>query len=172
MLNKDQKKEIVKKLTEDIKDSRAVVFFDFKGFKVKDATLLRKELRKAEANFRVFKKTLLKIALQKAGIEMDAKKLDGHVAVAISKTDEVVPAKIIAAFAKKNENLKITGGLLNLKEMGIEEVVALAKLPSKEELLAKLVGTINAPVSGFVNVLAVNMRNLVQVLKVIGDSRQ
>ena len=69
------------------------------------------------------------------------------------------------------ENLKIVGGILGTKELTAEEVQALAKLPSKEELLAKLVGTLNAPVSGFVNVLAGNLRGLVNVLKAVADSK-
>lgn len=171
MLKKDQKKEIVKSLSESIKSSKSVVFSDYKGLKVKDMTGLRKELRKSKSDFRVFKKTLLKIALKEAGIELDTKKLEGQVAVTISQADEVAPAKVIAAFAKKNENLKIVGGLLDLKEMSMEEMVALAKLPGKEELLAKLVGTLNAPISGFVNVLAGNLRGLVQVLKAIEERK-
>lgn len=171
MLKKEQKKELVKELSERIKTSKSVVFSDYKGLQVKDITLLRKELRKTESDFKVFKKTLLKIALQEAGVELDTKKLEGQVAVSISQIDEVAPAKVIATFAKKNENLKIVGGLLNLKEMSVEEVGALAKLPSKEELLAKLVGTLNAPISGFVNVLAGNLRGLVQVLKAIGENK-
>jgi large subunit ribosomal protein L10 len=74
--------------------------------------------------------------------------------------------------AKVNENLKIVGGLLGKSILSKEEVVALSKLPSKEELLAKLVGTLNAPVSGFVNVLAGNLRGLVQVLKAVGESKE
>lgn len=171
MLKKNQKKELVKNLTESVKSSKSVVFSDYKGLKVKDMTVLRKELRKSESDFRVFKKTLLKIALKEAGIELDTKKLEGQVAVTVSQADEVAPAKVIADFAKKNEGLKIVGGLLNLKEMSTEEMEALAKLPSKEELLAKLVGTLNAPISGFVNVLAGNLRGLVQVLKAIGDNK-
>lgn len=171
MLKRDQKKEIVKDLTESIKSSKSVVFSDYKGLKVKDMTILRKELRKSESDFRVFKKTLLKLALKEAGIELDTKKLDGQVAVTVSQTDEVAPAKVIAAFAKKNENLKIVGGLLDLKEMSMAEMGALAKLPGKEELLAKLVGTLNAPISGFVNVLAGNLRGLVQVLKAVAERK-
>lgn len=168
---KVQKEVIVKDLVEKLKSSKAVVFSDYKGLNVKDMTTLRRDLRAEGVDLKVLKKTLMQIALKDAGIEMDVKKLEGQIAIAVSSRDEVAAAKIIAKLAKVNENLKIAGGILGTKELSAEEVNALAKLPSKEELLAKLVGTLNAPVSGFVNVLAGNMRGLVTVLKAVADKK-
>ena len=111
------------------------------------------------------------LALKDAGLEVDAKKMEGQISIAVSQADEIAAAKIVFQAAKANENLKIVGGLLNQKEMTAKEVDALATLPSKEELLAKLVGSINAPVSGFVNVLAGNLRGLVQALKAIAENK-
>ncbi len=164
-----QKEELVKSLASKLKDSKAVVFSDFKGLAVKDMTVLRNELREKGIDFKVLKKTLISIALKDAGIEMDLKKMEGQIAIAVSQGDEVEAAKIIAKMAKVNENLKIAGGILGKKILSTEEVMALSKLPSKDELLAKLVGTLNAPVSGFVNVLAGNIRGLVQVLKAVSE---
>jgi len=166
-----QKEELVKSLAQKLKDSKAVVFSDFKGLAVKDMTVLRNELREKGIDFKVLKKTLISIALKDAGIEMDLKKMEGQIAIAVSQGDEVEAAKIIAKMAKVNENLKIAGGILGKKILGAEEVMALSKLPNKDELLAKLVGTLNAPVSGFVNVLAGNIRGLVQVLKAVSESK-
>lgn len=166
-----QKEELVKSLAQKLKDSKAVVFSDFKGLAVKDMTVLRNELREKGIDFKVLKKTLISIALKDAGIEMDLKKMEGQIAIAVSQGDEVEAAKIIAKMTKINENLKIAGGILGKKILSKEEVMALSKLPSKEELLAKLVGTLNAPVSGFVNVLAGNIRGLVQVLKAVSESK-
>ena len=171
MLSKSQKSQIVKELAERIKNSKAVVFSDFKGLKVKDLTKLKKELREAGVSFTVLKKTLINLALKEVKIDLDTRKLEGQIAVAVSLLDEVAPAKIIDKFGKTNENIKITGGILGKALMTIEEVKALAKLPGIEELLAKLVGTLNAPVSGFVNVLAGNLRGLVQVLKGISEKQ-
>ena len=171
MQTKQQKEAIVKDLAGKLKDSKAVVFSDYKGLTVKDMTALRNDLRKEGVDLKVLKKTLLGIALKDAGIEMDVKKLEGQIAVAVSRNDEVAAAKIIAKMAKANENIKIVGGILGTKELSVAEVDALAKLPSKEELLAKLVGTINAPVSGFVNVLAGNLRGLVTVLKAVSEKK-
>lgn len=168
---KQQKEELVKDLTAKLKASKAVVFSDYKGLEVKDMTAMRRELRASGIELKVLKKTLINLAFKEAGIEMDVKKLEGQIAIAISSGDEVAAAKIIAKAAKANENLKIVGGILGVKELSAAEVNALAKLPSKEELLGKLVGTLNAPVSGFVNVLAGNLRGLVTVLKAIGDTK-
>jgi len=171
MLTKDQKKKIVKDLTEQVKKSKSVVFVDYKGISVKDLTSLKQELRKEGITFKVTRKTLFDIALKEAGMDVSTKKMEGQVAMSMSDADEVTPAKIIAKFAKGNDKLKILGGVLGVKSMTAEEVKALAKLPSKEELLARLVGTINAPVSGFVNVLAGNLRGLVQSLKAIAEAK-
>lgn len=171
MQTRSQKEAIVRKLAQSLKESKAVVFSDFKGFTVKDMTTLRRELREQGVDISVVKKTLISLALKDAKIEADVKKMEGQIAIAVSGGDEVAAAKILAKFAKANENLKIVGGILGTKELTAEEVNALAKLPSKEELLAKLVGTLNAPVSGFVNVLAGNLRGLVQVLKAVADSK-
>ncbi len=169
MLTRNQKKELVKSLEEKIKQSKSVVLVDYKGLKVKDTMELKRELRKAGVEYLVTRKTLLEIALKNAGIEMDICGMEGQIAVSFSKEDEVVGAKILDKFAKTNENVKMLGGTLGIQVMGEKEVKALAKVPSKEELLAKLVGTLNAPVSGFVNVLAGNMRGLVQVLKAVSE---
>ncbi len=171
MLTKNQKKQLVKDLAENIKASKSAVFVDYRGLKVKDLTGLKKELRGSGVEFKVAKKTLIEKALKDSGIDMNVKNLEGQIAVALSG-DEITGAKIIEKFGKTNENLKILAGILEKKLMGAAEVKELAKLPGKEELLAKLVGTINAPISGFVNVLAGNLRGLVQVLKAISETRQ
>ncbi|HEX7586246.1 MAG TPA: 50S ribosomal protein L10 [Patescibacteria group bacterium] len=169
---KEQKKSIVKDLAEKLKNCKAVVFSDYKGLPVKDMMALRAELRESGVELKVAKKTLINLAFKDANIEIDARKLEGQVALAISSQDEVVAAKIIAKAAKGKENLKMTGGILGTKELSAEEVNALALIPGKQELLAKLVGSLNAPVSGFVNVLVGNLRGLVQVLKAVADIKQ
>lgn len=171
MLTKKQKHELVKGLTEEIKEAKSAVFVDFKGLKVKDVTALKKELRAADVRYNVVRKTLLDIALEEAGIKADVKGIEGQIAVSLSMGDEVSAAKIISKFAKANDNLKMVGGVLGTQVMSAAEVKALANIPSKEELLGKLVGTLNAPVSGFVNVLAGNIRGLVQVLNAVKEQK-
>ncbi len=173
MLTKGQKTELVKKLTEKIKAAKSTVFVDFKGLDVQSSTELKKALRAEDVEYTVARKTLLDIAFKNAGVEgLDIKKMEGQIAVSFSNADEVAGAKIIDTFSKKNENVKMIGGVLGKDIMDGAQVKALAKIPSKPELLAKLVGTLNAPVSGFANVLAGNLRGLVQVLKAVGDSKQ
>lgn len=168
MQNKQQKKEIVAEVVDKVKGSKALVFANFKGVSVKDLTTLRKELAKSGSSWQVLKKTLLNIALKEAGVTVDARKLDGQIGVAFSQ-DEVAAAKVLTDFAKANKEVPLTiqSGTLGQKELSIDEVTALAKLPSQDELRAKLVGTLQAPIAGFVRVLGGNLSSLVQVLKAI-----
>ena len=172
MLTKNQKIELVKELTEKIKGAKSTVFVDFKGLQVKDSTELKKSLRAAGAEYIVVRKTLLDIALKNAGIEnVSIKSMEGQIALSLSNIDEVSAAKIIDTFAKTNQNMKMLGGTLGSQVMSAAEVKALAKIPSKEQLLGQLVGTLNAPISGFVNVLAGNLRGLVQVLNAVKEQK-
>ncbi len=172
MLTRNQKQELVKELTEKIKAAKSAVFVDFKGLKVKDATILKKSLREAGVSYVVVRKTLIDIALKNAGIEgASIAKMEGQIALSLSNQDEVSAAKIIDTFAKTNENVKMLGGVLGSQLMSMAEVKALAKVPSKEQLLGQLVGTLNAPISGFVNVLAGNLRGLVQVLNAVKEQK-
>ena len=117
------------------------------------------------------KKTLLKRALEQAGLEVDTKAFEGGVGVFCGNEDEVAPSKIVAGFAKDHEVMTIFGGILEGTFIEEGKIKELSKLPSKQELYAKLVGTINGPVSGFVNVLAGNMRGLVNVLNGIKEQK-
>jgi len=173
-----QEKEItINSLTEDLARFKAAVFFDFTGLKVKHINQLRRLCEKEKINYIVAKKTIMKIALEKAGIAgFEPKSLVGNVAMAIGFEDEVAPAKLIAKFAKDNEALKLLAGILvagpkEYKFLDLAGVKSLASLPSKLELLAKMVGSIQAPLAGLVNVLSGNLRGLVQVLNSIKDKK-
>ncbi|MBP9697703.1 MAG: 50S ribosomal protein L10 [Candidatus Moranbacteria bacterium] len=165
---KQQKEDLVKQVTESIKSSKALVFANYKGVTVKDITAIRQELRKSGSSWQVMKKTLLNIALKNAGVEVDARALEGQVGVAFSH-DEVAAAKVIADFQKahKEVTLSIEGGALGTKALSALEVKALSKLPSQDEMRAKLVGTLQAPIASFVRVMGGNLSGLVQVLKAI-----
>lgn len=170
--NKQQKEALVALVAKKVKASKALVFANFKGVTVKDLTIIRKELAKSGSGWQVLKKTLLNIALKDAGVAVDVRKMDGQVGVAFSQ-DEVSAAKVIADFAKANKDVPIIieGGALGTKELSVNEIKALAKLPSKEQLLGMLVGTLQAPISGFARVLGGNLRGLVQVLKAIEEKK-
>lgn len=171
MLKRQQKESIVKNLTKEFKNSKATVFTDYRGLKASEMNALKKELKKEGTNLDVIKKSLISLSLKNAKMGVDVKDMQGQLAVTISKEDEVVPAKILSKFSESNENLKILGGTLGSESMTVDEVLNLAKLPGKEELLAKVVGSLNAPISGFVNVLNGNTRSLVNVLKAIGGNK-
>ena len=169
---KQEKEALVSEVADKIKGSKALVFANFKGVSVKDITSIRRELRKSGSSWQVLKKTLLNIALKDAGVEVDARALDGQVGVAFSQ-DEVAAAKVIADFQKANKDVTLTieGGALGAKSLSANEVKALAKLPSQDELRAQLVGTLQAPIAGFVRTLSANLSGLMQVLKAIEEKK-
>ncbi len=167
MLTKEQKKEIVEELTDKIKRQKSLVFTDFRGLKVGEIQDLRKGLRQAEVDYKIAKKTLIKLALKKAKKEVDTSQFEASVALAIGYQDPIMPAKIISKFVREHKNLKILGGLMEDKFLTIEEIKELAKILSKDELLAKFIGSIKAPINGFVNVLQGNIRNLLLIFKQI-----
>ena len=133
---------------------------------------LRASCRENGILFTASKKTLVQRAFDDAGIDGDARVFEGAVAVAFGLQDEVAPAQVVAKFAKDHKVVTLFGGILEGAFISSEKVEALSKLPSKEQLYAQLVGTINAPVSGFVNVLAGNMRGLVTTLGAIKDQKE
>jgi large subunit ribosomal protein L10 len=168
--NKIQKQEIFRNLSERIKKSKSIIFAGFNALTVKDNENLRAQLRKENSEYYVAKKTLMNLAFKENKLDINVRDFDGKVAAVFSYEDEVASAKILGNFRKeKDKDAKIffLGGILEGKLLSQTEVEALSKLPSKQELYAKLVGSLNAPVSGFVNALAGNLRNLVYVLKAI-----
>lgn len=170
---RSQKKTILKDLNDKIDQSKAIYFAKFNAFGVKDNEDLRKELKKEKGEYLVAKKTLLKLALENNKIEIvNPRDFDGQVATIFGYEDQVMPAKVIDKFKEKvKDKIEFVGGILDGRYYNAKEVEALAKLPGKQELLAKLVGSLNAPVSGFVNALAGNLRNLVYVLKAIEEKK-
>ena len=170
--SKQQKELTLGQLTEQLGAAKSVVFADFRGLTVKEATEFRNKARKEDIKVLVAKKTLMRLAFDKAGYEgVDPSKLEGSLVMITGMSDEVAPAKLAADYGKDHEALKIVAGVLERKLVDAAAIKALAKLPSKQELLAKLVGTLNAPVSGLVNVLAGNLRGLVNVLNAVKDQK-
>jgi len=169
MLTKEQKKKIIEDLTDRIKRQKVLVFTDFRGLKVGETRDLRKKLREAGMEYKVAKKTLIKLALEKAKKVVDILQFKSSVALVFGYNDPILPAKIISGFSKEHNKLKILGGLMDDKILTFEDIRELALIPSKNELLAKLVGSIQAPIRGFVNVLEGNIRNLFGVLTAISN---
>lgn len=161
---KAQKQTILNQLAENLAKQQAMVFVDYKGLKVKDMLALRDQLRQVGSKLVVAKKTLLSKVMKEKGIGIDLKGMDGQVGAIFAFEDSLAPMKAANTFAKTNENLKIVGGYFENEIQSAASIVAIASLPGKEELLAKLVGTLAAPMSGFVTVLQGNIKGLVYIL--------
>ncbi len=164
---KEQKQEIIKDLIESLSKQKAMVLLNFGGIDSKELFALRDELKEQDCELKVVKKTLLRKALEKAeakGLTEKLAELKGQLALIFGFGDEVAPAKICYGHAKDNENLEILGGMFENAFIEQAQVITLAQLPSKQELLGRLVGSLNSPVSRFVYALKGNLSNLVRVL--------
>lgn len=152
--------------------AKSVVFIDYKGLTVDQATGLRNEFRSANVEYKVIKNKLLERAADKLGIEDIIPVFNGPTAVAFSFEDEVAAAKVISKFAKEKNVTEIKAGLLGKKVIDKAGVESLAKLPSKEVLLAQVMGTMNAPVQGFVSAASGIIRNFMYGLNAIAEQKQ
>jgi large subunit ribosomal protein L10 len=169
---KAQKQEALDGLKQKITDMKAAVFVNFSGIPVKEIDALRSNCRDENIEYTVAKKTLLKKALSESGLEgVDGQDFDGEIATIMGFSDEITSARLISEFAKKHESMKVVGGVLEGSFIDSSKVDALAKLPSKDELLAKAVGSIAAPLSSMVNVLQGNLRNFVYALNAIKENK-
>jgi large subunit ribosomal protein L10 len=170
-LRKDAKKELVTQLHGDLGDSQAVFVTDYIGLNVETITKLRKNVKSAGGTFTVVKNTLLRRAAQDTPADAINDLFIGPTAIAMVKGDPLGVAKALVDFAKDNEALEVQGGVLGTQVLDLNRIQALAKLPSKEVLLAKMLGSMNAPITNFVGVLAAIPRQLVYVLKAIENQK-
>lgn len=168
---KVKKEQSLKSVADLLSASKAAVFANFQGLKMKEIDELRSACKKQGIGCAANKKTLLGLALKQLGHNVDVKSFEGGVAVFTSAEDEVSPAQTVANFAKTHQAAKVFGGILNGEYVSAEKVLELSKLPSKKELLARFVGAINAPKSGFVNVLAGNLRSFINVLNALKEKQ-
>lgn len=167
-----QKQAVVAELSDRLKSSVAGVLVNYKGITVADDTKLRKELREAGVNYTVVKNTLLSRAAKDASINGLDPVLENTTALATSTEDYVAAARILCEYADKNKNFEIKCGFVDGDVLSSDEINALAKLPSKEVLVAQVLGGLNAPISGFVTVLNGNIRGLACVLNAIAEQKQ
>ncbi len=171
-MNLTEKKQIAQDLHEKLEKSVVVIVTDYKGLDVKATTDLRRKLRDAEVEYRVVKNSLL----VRASKETEAALLENHFtgpsAVAMSYDDPVAPAKVLIDFAKENDKLQIKGGVLNGKALGVDELKALADLPSREELLGMLVYTMNAVPTKLVRTLNAIPGQFVNLLNALKEEKE
>jgi len=172
-ITRKKKEELIEAIADKLGKSKAAVFTDYKGLTVEEINEVRSNLREKGIEFKVIKNTLFGLAVKKANLDIDAKELANHpVAVAFGYDDEVAPAKVVFNFAKDHESLEIIGGILEGRSIDAGSVKNLAQMPSREELIAKMIGSMNAPVSNFVGVMHANLRNIVGVLNAIKEQKQ
>lgn len=144
-----QKQQFVSDLAEKLKVAKAGVIVDYKGISVADDTVLRKELREANVEYFVVKNTLLKLAAKEAGIEGLDSYLEGTTALALSVEDQIAPAKVIGKYDEKmKKKFNVKAGFMDGKILDATEVIALGKLPSKEQLVGQLLSVMVAPIRG------------------------
>lgn len=155
-LNKQQKTKQIESIKEKLSNQKSMVFVDFAKVPSKEMFSLRKTLKENGCNLKIAKKTLVRIAFGQSNISFWNKiksSIPGQLAVVFGVEDEIAPARIANNFAKTQENLKILGGIFEKRFIDREKVLILASIPPRNELLARLVGSIYSPVSSFVRVL-------------------
>lgn len=163
-INKKQKEKIIEDLRKLFSRQKAIILIGITGLKVKDFFNLRKKIKSVDGNLKVAKKTLIEIVFKENNLEFNKSQFKEEMALVFGFKDEILPTKTIYQFSKENEKLKILGGYFNNSFKEVKEVITLAQLPPKEELMARLVGGLKSPISGFVNVLEGNIKGLMRVL--------
>lgn len=166
-----QKREVVNGISEKMKAAKAMVFTDYRGLTVQQDTELRSALRKAGVDYKVVKNTLTRFAANENGLEGLDTFFNGPTAMASSDSDPVAPAKVLSEYAKKYDKLELKVGVLEGKIIDVNGIKALAELPSRDVLIARVLGGFNAPISGFVNVLNGNIRGLAVALNAIAEQK-
>lgn len=148
-----QKQAVIAEIKEKIENSGSLVLVDYRGLTVEQVTDLRNKYRAAGVQYKVYKNTMMKFAFKELGLEDFNQYLEGPSAVAFSGEDLTAAARITNDFAKTNDKLVIKAGVLEGKVLDSNEVKAVANIPSREVLIAKLLGSFKAPVSNFVYML-------------------
>lgn len=171
-MRRDAKVEEVKALSERWGKARAMIFAGYRGLKVSEMTALRFKLREGQSSLKVVKNRLMKRVLKEKGLDNLSDYFKEPTALATSEVDPVTPAKVLVEFAKTCDRLKIKGGFISGALMSIADIETLAKLPSREVLLARALASMNAPASNLVGVLSAMPRKLVYAINAIKDKKQ
>jgi len=153
MAKVELKSPIVDEISANIKDAASVVLVDYRGLTVEQDTALRKQLREAGVTYKVYKNTLMNFAFKGTDCEGLAPYLEGPSAIAISTTDATAPARVLAKFAKTADKLEIKAGVVEGTTYDAAGIGAIAKIPSREELLGRLLGSMKSPITNFARVL-------------------
>ena len=153
MAKTELKQPVIDAISEVIKDAQSVVLVDYRGLTVDQDTQLRRQLREAGVTYKVFKNTMMNFAFKGTDCEELCKLLEGPNAIAVSKTDATAPARILNKFAKDNPQLELKAGVVEGAFYDAAGIKAIANVPSREELLSKLLGSIQSPIANFARVV-------------------
>ncbi len=153
MAKVELKQPIVAEISEVIKDAQSVVLVDYRGLTVEEDTALRRQLREAGVNYKVYKNTLMNFAFKGTDFEALAPFLNGPSAIAVSTEDATAPARILADFAKKAKNLEIKAGVVEGDLYDAKGMAAIASIPSRDVLISKLLGSLQSPIANFARVI-------------------
>lgn len=166
----EAKKAQVVEIIEALKGATTGVLVDYRGLTVEEDTKLRNNLRAAGVKYFVVKNTLLRLAAKETGLDELDSILHGPTALALSE-DAVAPAKVLADFAKENDNLEIKSGFMDGKVLSLDEVTKLAKTPNKETLIAKIMGSLNSPISGLARLLSTIVDGGVEIADLVAKKQ-
>lgn len=169
---KQNKIDAVERLTKKLEKAKSVVLTDFRGLTVQEMTVLRENLRSQKVEFRVIKNRLVKFALEKAGCDILDDLLIGPTGMAFGYDDPVPATRVIQEFTEKFEKLSVKGGLLEGKRIDIQTIERLSKLPSKEVLIGRVLGSIQSPASKLMLTLKQTACNLVYALNALADQKK
>jgi large subunit ribosomal protein L10 len=172
MLNKALKQDLVKEINDRFKANPTVMVIEYKGLSVKEMQRIRRQLKRAKAEFRVVKNSLLRIASKETGIERINDLFEGPTAVAICDDDPASVAKVFVDAMKAYPAVRLKGGVVDGKVIGSEEVTRLSRLPSKEVLLSQFVGMLTNPIANFMGVLTELQRSLLYVLNSLKEVKE
>ena len=153
MAKVELKKPVIDEISEVVKDAQGLVLVDYRGLTVEQDTILRKQLREAGITYKVYKNTMMNFAFKGTDFEALAPHLEGPSAIAVSKDDATAPARIIVKFAKDAPNLELKAGVIEGVLYDAKGIAEVAKIPSREELISRLLGSMQSPIANFARVL-------------------
>ncbi len=171
MSTKAFKSDKIAQIKEKVEKAQVAIVTEYQGMSVEDITNLRRALQKEDGDYMVTKNTLAKIAVKGTEYELLTDLLTGPIAIAFGYDDQVMPAKALAKFIKETEKGKIVGAVLDGKLLSADEAKALASLPSKQEIYAKMLGCINSPASGIANSINAVMSQLTRTMAAVRDQK-
>lgn len=168
---RQDKEKIVQRIKEDLEGAKVIVLTDYRGLTVAQMNELRNILREEGIKYKVVKNTLTRFAARQAGFDELEKHMEGPIAIAYGYDDPVVPLRLLVKYAKKNDALTFKGGVLEQMVLDESNLRALADLPPRDVLLSTVLGSFQSPISGLLNVLQGNLRNLAYVLQAVKDKK-